>query len=267
MFQHGLSLTGLFTYLSLSASFGLVVGLVLLRPLIKLKLSFDPAIAKYLFRQSLAMGALFSLYSLYTRIDILLLERFKGVTAVGIYGLSYKVYENFALGAGFLANATFPLLSARAANPALFKQAFEKYLAGLLTLSLLASSALLIAAPLIVQLLAGPAFAPAVTPLRLLSLALVGSYLGHATGYALIALNRQFDGLKVVFASFILDIGLNLVFIPRYSYIAPAFVTLITELTAFVVGLFFLRRHLAGINLVSGLRALTPARLLQALKI
>ncbi len=256
----------IFVYLSLSALLGTLLGLSVSLHTLRFSLDFDLRFAKHFLIQSLSMGALVTLYSIYNRLDIFILKAYQNDAAVGIYGFSYKIYENLILGAGFLSNATFPLLSNRAGNPSLFKQAFEKFFAALFLLSLIGSLALFLFAPLIVSLLAGSDFIPAVLPIRLLSLSLVGAFLGHSTGFALVALNRQWLGIKLVLLSLILNGALNLLFIPHYSYTAAAINTGLTELFAFSLGLWYLRHDLKGLNLLSGFRALSPKTLFASLK-
>ncbi|EKD80323.1 MAG: polysaccharide biosynthesis protein, partial [uncultured bacterium] len=207
LFSHT-TLAALFLYLVVSSTISLLLGIYLLRPMPRPPIIFDTQFARYLFTQSLSMGALLTVYTIYNRVDIFILKYFHGDSAVGIYGLSYKVYDSLLLGAGYLANATFPLLSSRTSNLPLFRQAFEKYLATLIVLSLAASISLFLFAPFIIHFLAGPEFAPATTPLRLLALSLFVAYLGHSTGYSLTALGRQITSLKIALLALVINVGL-----------------------------------------------------------
>lgn len=256
----------IFLFLNLAALAALTVGLFLARRYFTLPLRFDLHFAHRLVRQSLTMGLLLTIFSIYNRLDVFLLERLQGLRAVGIYGLSYKVFENLLVGAAFLANATFPLLSSRSRNLPLFKQAFEKYLATLLVLGLSAALLAYIFAPFIIRIIGGPDFAPAAASLRLLSLALIGAFLAHATGYALVALDQQTLSVKIALVALVFNLSANLIFIPRYSYLASAAITGLTELIIFLLEIFFLTRLLGGLDLLSGLKALSPRSLLQSLK-
>lgn len=267
LFNHLPNFNQLVFVLVSSASFiGTILGLLISLSLLRFPFHFDLKFAKYLILQSLSMGALFTLFSIYNRLDIFILKNIQGDTAVGIYGFSYKVYENLILGAGFLANATFPLLSARNQDKKLFQQAFEKYFTALLVLSFIAATVLFISAPLIVKYLAGPDFTQAVTPLRILSLSLIGAFLGHSTGYSLVALNRQVDGLKIAFFSLLLNASLNFILIPRFSYNAAAVNTVLTELFAFAVGFWLLRDTVGKPNIISCFKSMNPKQLLKILK-
>lgn len=243
-----------------------MVGLLVSLKTLAFAPHFDFKFARLLLIQSLSMGALLTVYTIYNRLDVFILKAFQGDAAVGIYGFSYKVYENLLLGAGFLANATFPLLSSRVNDKSLFKQAFEKYFAALFSLGLVASVILFLLSPFIVQVLAGGDFNPAIIPMRILAFSLVGAFLGHATGFSLVALNRQVDSIKISVMALVLNAGLNLFFVPLFSYNASAIITLITEIFTFGLGLWFLRTDLKNLNLLSGFRALSPKNLLDSLK-
>lgn len=256
----------IYLYLCLSAFASVIAGFILSFRLVKFKLEFDFKYARFLISQSLSMGLLLVLYSVYNRIDVFMLKAFKGDEAVGIYGFSYKIYEFSILGAGLFADATFPLLSLRSTNKVLFKQAFEKYIAILIVLGLFVSVGLYLFTPLIINVLTGNKFIEAIVPLRLLSVFIFVAYLGHATGYSLISLNKQTVSLVISFAALLVNIFLNYLLIPLYSYNASAVITGITEVLVFVSGLVVMLRYLGGLNLKSGFSSLSPRHLLQIIK-
>ncbi len=69
---------------------------------------------KYLLLEALPMGALLVVFTIYNRIDTVILSYFKGQIAVGIYGAAYRIFEVLVLGAAFFANAVLPLISSLA---------------------------------------------------------------------------------------------------------------------------------------------------------
>jgi len=62
-------------------------------------------------------------------------------------------------------------------------------------------------------------------------------------------MNRQNVLLKVTFLSMIINIALNLVLIPTYSYVGAAVVTVVTELFIFILCLFILSRTFSKVRL------------------
>ena len=84
--------------------------------------------------------------------------------------------------------------------------------------------------------------------LQILSLALIVSYFNHLNGYTLIALGRQWSSFIIAIVALVVNVLLNLVLIPHFSFIAAAFVTFITE--GLIVGL--------GIIVIRGQLGVTP---------
>ena len=81
----------------------------------------------------------------------------------------------------------------------------------------------------IVRILGGEDFLSSALPLRILSFVVGLVFLNNLSGKALIALDLQKAGMKIYIFGAILNILLNLLVIPRYSYIGASVTTLITE--------------------------------------
>ena len=73
------------------------------------------------------------------------------------------------------------------------------------------------------------AFLEATSLLRVLSIALVFSYLNHLFGYFVISVNKQKELLKLGLVGLFFNLFANLVFIPIYGSMAAAVVTILTE--------------------------------------
>lgn len=211
--------------------------------LLPLHLSLVRPATKYLLLESLPMGAILVLFTVYNRVDTVILSYFKGQEAVGLYGAAYRIYEVLILGAAYFANAVLPLISTLAhTNREKLVWVYRRAFVVLLYLGILVAVVNYFLAPLGVAVIAGPKFAGSVDALRLLSLALVASYFNHLNGYTLIALNKQWYSFAIAIIALILNIILNWIFIPLYSFRAAAFITFLTEGTIVLATLFFLHR-------------------------
>ncbi|MDQ6811817.1 MAG: polysaccharide biosynthesis C-terminal domain-containing protein, partial [Actinomycetota bacterium] len=73
---------------------------------------------------------------------------------------------------------------------------------------------LVVAAPLVIDVLGGKGFAPAVPVLRLQSLALLGGFLGTTWSYTLLSLRMHGALLRVTLAGLVLSIGLSAALVP-----------------------------------------------------
>ncbi|MBI4029533.1 MAG: flippase [Candidatus Blackburnbacteria bacterium] len=196
------------------------------------RFSFDWTVSKKIIKEALPTGTLLIVFSIYNRIDILILQHYWGTANVGIYGLSYKIYETLTTGAAFIVSAAYPLLSSQKALENIryvYQKTFDILLVTCLVLFLIT----FLFAPSI-ELLWGASSLPSVLPLRILSIALIFSFFNHLTGYSLIALGKQKTSLLIGVFALGLNLVLNLLLIPAYSYRAASVMTLVTEAFVFV---------------------------------
>ncbi len=196
---------------------------------------------KKLFSQSLPLGIRQLVFATYDQgIDNFFLKTFSTSLNVGFYGLSYKIYNNLTTTASFLMNSLFPLIARQ--NKPLLKKTFLKSLIVLFFSGVFLSLGLWFFSGLIIQWLAGPKFQSSVAILRILSLALVISFLNHSIGYTMIALGEQKKLLRLSLVALGVNLGGNLIFIPRWAGVGAAWITVATETTMFLLTARALRK-------------------------
>lgn len=230
----------------LGALFSGVLGIILASRLAKIDLRLNLFLIKRLIKEALPLGLFFLTYSAYDRgIDSFMLKSLVGSTAVGFYGLSYKIHSNLILVAAYLMNSLFPLISSyqnqsRQKLTSLYRQAFGV----LFVLGLLIAIATWLLAPLVIEIIGGGEFQVSVLALQILSLATFFAFLNHATGYTLVALGKQKALLRIALLALLTNIVFNWLLIPRFSFYGAAFVTVITEGLVFVFSSVFLFRRM-----------------------
>lgn len=198
--------------------------------LLPLKLSLLNKTTKFLLLESLPMGAILVVFTIYNRIDTVILSYFKGQEAVGLYGAAYRIFEVLTLGAAYFANAVLPLISNLAHHDKnKLAEVYRKCFVILLTLGICVAIVNYWLAPLGIAVIAGPKFAGSVDALRILSLAVVVAYFNHLNGFTLIALGKQWYSFGIAIGALAINVTLNWIFIPIYSFKAAAFITFITE--------------------------------------
>jgi len=205
--------------------------------LIKIKVYFDREVVAWIFKESLPMGALFVVFYIYNRIDVLILEHFKGDAAVGIYGLAYKIYGNLVLFAAFLMNSVLPIISEgyKSRKIKFIKNLYNLAFGALLLCGACVVVFFLIFSPTIVKFLAGREFLESAQALRILIFAILFAYLNHLTGYSLIAFGRQTFSFIIGVVALFFNVLANWFFIPLFSWKAAAFITVLTECLVFVL--------------------------------
>lgn len=193
--------------------------------------TIDKRIIANVFTEALPAGALLLVFSVYNRIDVLILDHFRDKTSVGAYGLAYKVYDNLVLGAAFLMNSLFPILASLYSkkNFLSLRAYYLKTFDILLSVGLVVSATAWVFAPIAVRLLGSGEFPQSVGVLRILVFAILVAYLNHLTGFSLLAFGKQKASLIIALIALLFNILSNWIFIPLYSYKAAAVITIATE--------------------------------------
>ena len=207
--------------------------------------AFPPDVIRRLIKESLPMGLFLVFFSIYNRVDIIILEHFKGIENVAVYNLAYKIHDNLVLGAAFLMGSAFPVLSRMYAKGDTGSMIiFYRKLLGITALGGMAVAiTFFVLAPLVIRVLTGEQFVQfgdSVTALKILIFATFISYLNHLTGYSLIAFGKQKIILFVGTVALVFNVIANMIFIPNYSWTAAATVTVFTELIVFLLTSYFI---------------------------
>lgn len=211
------------------------------------KFDFHPnmTVVKKILFEAVPTGALLLVFAVYNRLDIFLLQLLKGSESVGIYGLAYKIHDNLVLGAAYLMAALFPPLSKLVSEgdlseklPLVYRKTFDVLLLG----GLLVVGGVLVLAPAIIFIIGGSEFSASALALRILVFATFLSYFNHLTGYTLIALGKQKISLVVALMALVWNLVLNILLIPRYSFVGAAVVTIATEGLVLVLTSFYLAK-------------------------
>ncbi|MFH0863799.1 MAG: flippase [Candidatus Gottesmanbacteria bacterium] len=208
-----------------------VLAFILANQLSSIDFSISKSILKTISLQALPMGGVLILYSVYNRADSLILQAFGGSETVGVYGLSYRVYEVIVLGAFYLMNSILPIIS-QEQDKTRFRQIYQKTLDILILAGGFVFLGTLIFAPLAIKIIAWQKpveFSQSIPLLRILGLAAFISYLNHLTGYTVVVLGKQVKYLLIALVALIFNFSLNLILIPKFSFYAAAWLTVLTE--------------------------------------
>ena len=196
----------------------------------------DKTFTRTLLLRGIPLGSLLIFNLLYFRIDILLLSMLKGEQAVGVYGYAYKFFD-FALAIPlFLSNSLYPFLLGNQKNVRKGKVNEREYFFLFFLSGTLIGAVGVLLSPIII--LAGEEFAASVAVLRVLFLFLPVFFLTSYTQWRLIARDKEKSLVPVYLGAAVLNIGLNLLFIPRYSFYAAAVTTGICEAVILLLLLF-----------------------------
>jgi len=181
---------------------------------------------------------------IYFRIDVVMLSFIQGTTAVGFYTVAYTLSEaSTVVGAMFL-TSVFPVLSHQHQNSkASFRDTCTQSVRYMLYFALPMAFFVTLWAKPIVSLLFGSAFDPSVATLQILIWAAALMYVAMLLGNALVAANLQRLTMRITFAAVAINVSLNVLLIPKYSYIGASFATVATEAAFVALGLILLGRY------------------------
>lgn len=210
---------------------------------------WDPRIALPLLRRSAAVAASSILAAVYFRLDLLMLSVMKPLGEVAIYGAAYKLVELCVTLPGLILAGFYPLFIRAHHGPRgrladLHDRAFlwlslaavPLMIGGVLTADplseLLAGAELTSERAFDLPLLGPTALNPVAATLRTLLLAGGLMFWGQLNGHLLLATDRQARLLRLYCFVLPVNILLNLMLIPRYSYLGAAAATLGSELVA-----------------------------------
>jgi O-antigen/teichoic acid export membrane protein len=222
-----------------------------------------PRVMRKLVRDSIGIWLITIVGLLHFQGDMVLLSLLQPPSEVGIYAIAYKFIEQAFLIPGLLMSAIFPILVRRVHTNGQSAMELVRRLSSLLLLLGISLSLLVfVMAPDLVRLVASGEFAPAAEPLRVASLALPAIFVSMIYFNILIVLNRQRTLIVISLSSLALNMILNLYFIPRYSYMGAAWVTVGTELFACLFTFLFARRaYGVGLDFVFLRRVAVPTAL------
>ncbi len=211
----------------------------------------DFPLIKSLFKESLPLGIMFVFSQMSFKEDILLLSvlripdwlKLNYSEVVGVYSLPYKIFEVSLVVPTFFMNSVYPFLIKHfEEGPRRFLQSFKKTL-GLLFVGGVSAGILgIIFAPFVIGFFGGNEFAYSVPILRILMGGVVLFFLSQPISWFLVILKSQKFLPWIYLASALVNLGLNLVFIPKYSFFAAAYITLFSEFVILILlSLFAIR--------------------------
>ena len=189
-----------------------------------------------LLRESAPLAISGVFIALYFRADAVMLHVFRSEREVGLYGGIYRCFEAFVLLSAAYRSVLFPVMARAADGPAealavLCRKSIRLHLAFTLGVATFFS----FEARPIVTLVLGRAYADAAPGLALLVWALPGAYMADTLLHLLAAVGRQRQGARAAVATAVFNVGINLVLIPRWSFLGAAAATALSETLCFAL--------------------------------
>lgn len=235
----------LYTLIGL-CTYGIIAGISLLlakKITPSLTLSFDRTLMKRYVVIAFPLGLTLLCNVVYFHADSIILTLFRTTAEVGIYGFAYKVFELPLVIPTFFMNAVFPLLlvSRKSGDMDAFARQTKKSALILFFSSLVIGTGGFLLAPYLE--LVNVDFQLSILPLRILLVSLPIFYLTSITMWVLIALKKRVALFIIYLLSMMVNIGMNILLIPAFGYLASAWITVGSEAVVFLLSCLVIRRH------------------------
>jgi O-antigen/teichoic acid export membrane protein len=235
------------SYAAACVYFGAVlISMGVLRP----GVAFEPKLLLRWVRIAIPFGITFIITTVYFKVDVPILQRFRPYSEVGDYTFAYKPFEALLFVPFALRSVVFPVLAVyHRRSPTRVLPLAEKFFKALVILGWPITVGVFLLAPQFNSLLElYPGSEPA---LQILALAIVFMFADNTFAATLNAIDKQDVFAFVAMVGLVINVGVNLIVIPRYGYLGASWAVVVTEAALVIVGWFVLRAQLGAIRAVS----------------
>jgi len=209
----------------------------------------DPALRRSMLRESFPLMLNHLLATLFFKIDVPLLQSLQGSTVVGLYGAAYKWVDALNIVPAYSTIALFPVMSRQADEDK--SKLLKSYRIGirlLVALALPLAAITTFIAPGLMLILGGNEYLPhSAIALQIMIWSIPFGWINSITNYALIAAGQQSKLTRAFVIGLGFNVVANLILIPRYSYVAAALVTILSELVEGLAFYFYLEKALGPV--------------------
>jgi len=207
-------------------------------------LTFNSKICKELILESLPLGLMFIFSQINFRSDSILLSvlpvpskyGLNNTETVAVYSLPYKIFDVALVIPTFFMNSVYPVLVQHMQHgKEKIKSTFFRSIKFLILASILGAILGFIFSPLAISFLGGSEFYQSILVLRILVSGLILYYLTQPIAWLIVTLGKQKHLPYIYFISTLINVGLNMAFIPRYSFYASAVITHVSEFAILIM--------------------------------
>ncbi|KKG27046.1 hypothetical protein DU52_04910 [Methanosarcina mazei] len=242
---YDMGITWIVIFTVISDSLPNVLMMIFSKNIILPEFKYDTNLCKFILKESLplAMATLFIV--IYYRIDVVMLSMLKGDADVGIYSAAYRLTDAFTFIPATFMVSLFPLMS-KYHNESKDKLIFSylKSFKFLFIIALPLAVGITLISDKIVILIYGNQFENSVQLLQILIWSTAIVFINYPLTQLLISTNKQKIFATSTAICAVLNIILNLILIPGYSYTGASVATVITQITNGLIILHFRPKEL-----------------------
>lgn len=208
------------------------------------KISFDWAFVKQLFVWTLPF-TLLTFFSIYNRVDTLILSRLRDFTETGYYSAAYKFWDTLAYLPAVIGVSLYPFFAESLSKGRLdqAKEGLEVYTRYMIAIAVPLSVGAYILASKLTEAFYGPNFAPASDALWLLVIA-VSLLIIYSPVNSLIISQLTRTATKITGLNLLFNIIANFILVPKFGFVACAAITVGSELIQTIGYTYFVNKKI-----------------------
>lgn len=215
---------------------------------------FDSTLAKYLIKHSWPLALSAVLVSIYMKIDQLMVENYLGTGALGVYSTVVQLSESWYFIPVAIVTSVFPaIMNAKRDDPERYMKRLQNMYDLMVWISLSVAIFMTFASPIIYHIVYKPEFWGGAHVLSIHVWAGIFVFLGSASGQYLIVEGYTKLSMLRTGVGALVNILLNIIWIPKYGIMGAALATLIAYFTATFFILFIPKTRTQGIMMLKSL--------------
>lgn len=219
---------------------------------------FESPLAKFLLKNSWPMAFSAILISIYMKIDALMIQGYLGSAQQGIYSSVVQLSEAWYFIPVALVTAVFPaIMNAKRDDPERYQRRMQNMYDLMVWISVSIALFMTVASPIIYKIFYTPEYWPAAHVLTIHIWAGIFTFLGTASGQFLIAEGYTKLSMLRTGAGAVINILLNIWWIPKYGITGAAIATLIAYFSSNFMILLVPKTRQQGIMMLKSLLFIT----------
>ncbi len=203
---------------------------------------FDSAFVRSMLLAAWPISLTLLLNTVYFRVDSFILTSSRSFAEVGVYNFAYQFFQTALVLPTFIMNAFYPILLQVLRNDRKrFRQQITYGVIVLGIFGLMGTLATYLIAPILLPMVSGDTgFQPSIASLQILSLGFPAFFISSLLMWVLVTLQRNKTMLFIYVVGLVVNIVLNLLYIPTYSFYAASWITVISEVVILVLQLIII---------------------------
>ena len=198
--------------------------------LMKIRLHIEPRHWRYLLSLSIPMAVVGVMDQVQYRADAFIISLMRPEHDIAVYGLAVKTMDVVLTVPVVLIGTVFPVLARYAhQDNQRFNRAVQRVFDGSMALAAPIVLMLILFAPDIIYILGSGKLPESTLPLQILSVSALFNFFSTLYANLVVIYNRQASLIWTYVVNIAINVGLNILLIPHYSYLGSAAITVLTE--------------------------------------